>query len=59
MAANDATATDVTRVVAFSGLMEIARVGGRGIAAAAAAMGIVVVVSRLITKFSNERWKSA
>ena len=29
VAANDATATDATRVVAFSGLMEIARVGGK------------------------------
>ena len=28
VAANDATATDATRVVAFSGLMEVARVGG-------------------------------
>ena len=29
VAANDATATDATRVVAFSGLMEVARVGGK------------------------------
>ena len=62
VAAHDATATDATRVVAFSGLMEVARVGGKrnnGGGMAEAAIGIVVVVSRLITKFSNERWKSA
>ena len=29
VAAHDATATDATRVVAFSGLMEVARVGGK------------------------------
>ena len=34
VAAHDATATDATRVVAFSGLMEVARVGGRGITVA-------------------------